>query len=197
MSRFSALVSPSPARAGVAAAPLFAARAPIAQVQPAQDLIEVVGHIEQIRVFGDWAVGSIWSEDRSNVKIKGDMVKELKEGQYYRLSGRMRHHDKYGESLEVMSFAPHVKNDPRAIAKFMVQNFDGIGPKSADKMVRHAIRSADARNWRSCACSCSMSPGKWTGPRPSAKASSTPRLMRPPRPSSSATSPLAWAPSPA
>lgn len=139
MSRFSALVPPSPARTGAAAAPLFPARQPVQQAAPASDLIEVVGYIDSIRVFGNWAFGSVWSEERQTVKITGEMVKELKEGQQYKLSGRTRRHEKYGESLEVLSFAPHVKNDPKAIVKFMEQNFDGIGTKSAEKMVRHAL----------------------------------------------------------
>lgn len=137
MSRFSALVSPATARPAAAGAPLFPPRAPIAQ--ESADLVEVVGYIDNVRIFGDWAYGSIWDEDRKSVKITGEMVKELKPGQQYRVSGRTRYNEKYGESLEVMSFAPHVKLDPRAIAKFMEQNFDGIGPKSADRMVRHAL----------------------------------------------------------
>lgn len=99
----------------------------------------MVGYIDSVRVFGTWAYGSLWTEERKTVKITGEMVKELKEGQQYKLSGRTRHHEKYGESLEVLSFAPHVKNDPKAIVKFMEQNFDGIGTKSAEKMVRHAM----------------------------------------------------------
>jgi exodeoxyribonuclease V alpha subunit len=141
MSRFSALVSPSAAAAaapaqaagGAVVAPLFARRA------PNNDLVEVVGYIDNVRIFGDWAYGSIWSEDRKAVKITGQMVKELQPGQQYRVSGQTRYNEKYGESLEVMSFAPHVSNDPKAIAKFMTQNFDGIGPKSAERMVRHAL----------------------------------------------------------
>jgi exodeoxyribonuclease V alpha subunit len=106
---------------------------------PQEDLIEVVGYLDKIRVFGDWGIGDIWTEDRGSVKITGQMVKTLTEGSQYRLTGRIKRHPKYGDSIDVVTAAPHVRLDPRAIEKYMEANFEGIGPKSAKKMVKHAI----------------------------------------------------------
>lgn len=101
--------------------------------------VEVVGYIDWIRIYGDWGLGSFWTEDRESIKITGQVVKDLKEGHQYRLTGRWKEHPKYGKSIEVLSSAPHIKLDPRAIAKYMVANFDGIGHKSAERMIRHAM----------------------------------------------------------
>lgn len=106
---------------------------------PQNDLIELVGYLDRVRIFGDWGIGDFWTEDRGAVKITGQVVKSLNEGAQYRLTGRRKTHQKYGESVDILSAAPHVRLDPRAIEKYMEANFDGIGAKSAKKMVKHAI----------------------------------------------------------
>lgn len=102
-------------------------------------MYEIVGHLDSVRVFGEWGTGVVWTEDREEVKITGEAVKDLKEGFYYKLAGKDKHHQKYGKSFDVISAMPYVKLDQRAIAKYMEANFEGIGPKSAEKMVKHAL----------------------------------------------------------
>lgn len=137
MSRFANLV------AGAGRAPAMARQstpAPVSVATAAPELEELVGHLAQLRVFnGSWGLGTVWTEARDAVKVTGEAIAELEEGQSYRFSGRSKTHPKYGTSLEVVSALPYVRLDPKAIASYMSKNFDGIGPKSAEKMVKHAL----------------------------------------------------------
>lgn len=100
---------------------------------------KITGLLESFRVFGDWAVGSVWTEDRETVKVTGGALKDLQEGADYTFAGTTRSHPKYGESLEVTAATPYVKLDERAIKKFIERNFKGIGNKTAEKFVSHII----------------------------------------------------------
>ena len=81
----------------------------------------------------------MWSDERKEVKLTGSQVADLQEGADYVVTGVLKSHPKYGESLEVSSARPHVKLNERAIVKFLVANYKGVGPKSAQKYVEALI----------------------------------------------------------
>jgi exodeoxyribonuclease V alpha subunit len=110
------------------------------RTQPAP--IEYAGYVENIRIFNDWAIGKFFVNGKS-ISIKGSAVAELKEGTEYRLTGRMVNHPKYGDSFDVISSAPYVQLDPRAIQKYLVDNFKGIGEKTAKKMVDQIAKDGE------------------------------------------------------
>lgn len=139
MSRFSSLIS-DVGRAPTAARQSAPAPAPARVARAEPQLEELVGHLAQLRVFnGSWGLGTVWTESRDALKVTGEAITDLEEGQSYRFVGRSKTHTKYGTSLEVVSALPYVRLDPKAIASYMSKNFDGIGPKSAEKMIKHAL----------------------------------------------------------
>lgn len=100
---------------------------------------EVNGTIESVRMFSDnWGVARLWSEDRTEIKLTGN-VSDLKEGSDYTITGVERVHPKHGPGIEVQSAKPWVKLESRAIIKFLKDNFKGIGDASARKYVDNVI----------------------------------------------------------
>ena len=93
-------------------------------------------------MFNEWAIGKFFVNGKV-ISIKGQAVAELKEGQEYRLLGRMVNHPKYGDSLDVLSSAPYVKLDQKAIQKYLSANFKGIGEKTAKKMVDSVLAKGE------------------------------------------------------
>lgn len=139
--RAASLATRAQAYATTAPASSIASARPGASATPIKPLRTVTGLLESVRVFGDWAVGSVWSEDRETVKVTGGALKDLQEGAEYTFGGMNRTHPKYGESLEVSVATPFVKLDERAIKKFIERNFKGIGQKTAEKFVAHVVEA--------------------------------------------------------
>lgn len=110
------------------------AMAPIAA--PAQ----LDAHVESIKLFGEWGIANVWGPDITAVTVVGNLVKDLKEGLDYSFSGRVTTHAKYGKRFEAVSATPIIKPNPRAVIKFIAANFDGIGERSAAKLVEAAIK---------------------------------------------------------
>ena len=144
MSRFSrfgagpglASAAKTPGASRPAQMPTFARSIPV-------ETIEYAGYVEQVRVFNEWAIGKFFVEGKV-ISIKGQAVAELKEGSEYRLTGKMVSHPKYGDSFEVLSSAPYVQLDPKAIQKYLSANFKGIGDKTAKKMVDSIAKNGQA-----------------------------------------------------
>lgn len=133
MSRFGSLVSKSSSPA-VSTFQKTAYSAPAAT----EDTVEFSGTLIQMKVFNDWAIGK-FEVGAKTLNVKGNAIAELQEGLDYRLIGRMTDHPKYGASFDVISSAPYVRLDPRAIEKYLVANFKGIGEKTAKKMIKQIM----------------------------------------------------------
>ena len=103
---------------------------------------EWTGTVLFVKTYNEWGLGSILVGNKE-CSIKGEAVASLKEGFDYTLVGNIVNHSKYGESLEVLSAAPYIEPNPRAIEKYLVANFKNIGEKSAKKMVGNITRSDD------------------------------------------------------
>jgi exodeoxyribonuclease V alpha subunit len=94
-----------------------------------------VGIVKSVAIYGDWAVGSMDTQERESLKITGSAVAHLKEGLEYALTGRMKVHPSHGLQLDVVSFEPHIKPDVPSMARFIAANFTGIGKKLAEKFL--------------------------------------------------------------
>jgi len=102
---------------------------------PSVELTEVEGTLSSVRNFNDWAVGLVWTEDREEVRVTGEVVAGLTEGLEYRFSGVTKSHPKHGDSVEVVSYEPVITLDPKAMERYMVKAFKGIGPAKAAKFI--------------------------------------------------------------
>ena len=100
--------------------------------KPAPDETHV-GIVKSVAIYGDWAVGSMDTQERESLKITGSAVAHLKEGLEYALTGRMKVHPAHGVQLDVVSFEPHIKPDVPSMARFIAANFTNIGKKLAEK----------------------------------------------------------------
>jgi exodeoxyribonuclease V alpha subunit len=92
-----------------------------------------VGIVKSVAIYGDWAVGSMDTQERESLKITGSAVAHLKEGLEYALTGRMKVHPAHGLQLDVVSFEPHIKPDVPSMARFIAANYSNIGKKLAEK----------------------------------------------------------------
>ena len=99
------------------------------------ELTEVEGTLSSVRNFNDWAVGLVWTEDREEVRVTGEVIAGLTEGLEYRFSGVTKSHPKHGDSVEVVSYEPVITLDPKAMERYMVKAFKGIGPAKAAKFI--------------------------------------------------------------
>ena len=97
---------------------------------------EVVGRLDNLRTINEWAVGSIWNEERRQMKITGTGLADLTEGLEYVFVGFKKQHPQHGESLEVVAATPHISPNPMAITRFIASNFKGIGLAKADRFVK-------------------------------------------------------------
>lgn len=128
----------------------FAARGTPAK--PAQK--EVIGLVmpDSLKMFSEtWGKARLWGVDSSNPDSKdkdsfaltGDLT-ELKEGHEYIVTGVVKNHPRYGDSIEVTSFQPYLRLNEKAITKYLVDNFKGIGEKSAAKYVEKILADEGA-----------------------------------------------------
>ena len=138
MSRFARFSNPSPSRPAVTRAP---APSPVASIKPA-DTTTKNGVLIKLTTYNNWAIGDFYTGGQ-HLKIKGEAVSQLKEGAEYELIGRMVTHPKYGESLDVLSSTPFVQLNVNAIEKYLSNNFKGVGPKTAKKMIAKVQASTD------------------------------------------------------
>lgn len=109
------------------------------QRAPEQPTEEVVGMLVMVKEFNEWALGTLRTADRQELRVTGESLIGLKEGLEYTFTGRTTEHAKYGEGFEVLSAAPAISANDPAIERYLVKSFDGIGPAKAHKYVQ-AIR---------------------------------------------------------
>lgn len=99
-------------------------------------LEEHSGTIERVQMFNpDWGLATMWTEDRVELKLTGK-VGELREGGDYTITGTLKSHPKYGQSVDILSAKPFVRLEQRAIVRFLKDNFKNIGDASARKFVQ-------------------------------------------------------------
>lgn len=112
------------------------------EVQPSEgpQTEEIIGRLDELRTINDWAVGTIWNEERKQVKITGTGLADLAPGLEYAFVGYVKTHPQHGDSFEVVAATPHISPNPMAIMHFIAANYKGIGLAKADKFVK-AIRS--------------------------------------------------------
>lgn len=104
-------------------------------------LEEVSGVLNSVRVFNDWAIGSLWTQDREEVRLTGSALSGLTEGLEYTFRGVTKA-SKYGEALEVSAYEPVISVDPKALERYMVKSFKGVGPVKAQKYIAGLMESA-------------------------------------------------------
>lgn len=135
LDRFSVFMNKgrAPSSAPVNDRPAF--RSPQPVQAPSKPTTEVTGILISLRVYNNWAIADFYTAG-NHIKIKGEVVAGLKENSEYKIIGTTSVHPTYGESLEVISAAPHVQLNERAIEKFLANNFKGVGEKTAKKAVQ-------------------------------------------------------------
>lgn len=110
------------------------------QVAP---LEEVVGMLERVtKVSEDWSVGSMYSDERKEVKVIGAGLRDLVEGNEYTFKGRFVTHPKYGEQLDVVIALPYVRPDRNSIVRYISKNYKGVGPTTAEKYINTRLATA-------------------------------------------------------
>jgi exodeoxyribonuclease V alpha subunit len=105
------------------------------------DTRRITGTIVQIRMFNaDWGTASLVTDDYEVVKLEGEAVKTLEEQRDYEITGTAKSHPKYGLSYVVVSHTPSIKLNEDAIVKFIADNFEKIGKKTARKFVDAVVQ---------------------------------------------------------
>lgn len=98
----------------------------------------VEGFVESVRMFGDWGKADVWVSKPAQrlVTIVGPAVAQLREGMDYVLIGTWQQNAKYGEQFQLDVAQPQIQPHPAAIAKYIEANFQGVGPKTAQRFVK-------------------------------------------------------------
>lgn len=96
----------------------------------------IVGTLNSVKEFSSWAVGSLWTEDRIEIRVTGESLVGLTEGLEYALKGRRTEHATYGPGFDVDSAQPTISPNDQAIEKFLIRSFKGIGDAKAAKYVK-------------------------------------------------------------
>lgn len=97
---------------------------------------EVIGRLDSLRVINDWAVGQIWNEERSRMKITGKDLAQLQEGLEYTFVGFTKEHPTHGTSLEVVAATPYISPSITSISQFIAKCFPRISLVRADRYVK-------------------------------------------------------------
>lgn len=97
---------------------------------------EVIGTLNSLKEFNGWAVGSLWTEDRKEIRVTGEGLVGLTEGLEYVFKGRLTDHAQYGPGFDVVSVRAAISPNDQAIERFLVRSFKGIGEAKATKYVK-------------------------------------------------------------
>lgn len=104
---------------------------------------EVTGVLGTVRVFNDWAVGTLWTSEREEVRLTGGILSGLTEGLEYRFVGGMKS-SRHGDAIEVTAYEPVISVDVQAIERYFVKSFKGVGPVKAGKYIQDLIEKDKA-----------------------------------------------------
>lgn len=99
-------------------------------------LEDIEGVLATIKEFNGWAVGTLMTTERVEVRITGESLLGLTEGLDYAFKGRPTNHASYGEGFEVVSAQPIIPANDDAVERFLVKSFKGIGKVKAAKYVK-------------------------------------------------------------
>lgn len=100
--------------------------------------VTLIGKLLYIKAFPTgWAVGRINTDEFSEVSVNGNALAGLPEKGVYEFTGMVEQHKTYGLQLKVEAVGLHVPDNREGIAKFLRQNFKGVGQKAAEKIVSH------------------------------------------------------------
>ena len=104
----------------------------------AGERVKLVGKLLHIKAFPTgWAVGRINTDEFSDIGVNGNALAGLPEKSLYEFTGVVEQHKTYGLQLKVEAVGLHVPDNSEGIAKFLRQNFKGVGLKAAEKIVSH------------------------------------------------------------
>lgn len=112
--------------------------APAAEFEQSE---EITGTLSYLKVFGDWGRGTLWTDEREEIRVTGESLALLQEGLEYCLKGRTVTHAVHGEGFDVTSAMPVISPNDKAIEKYLAHSFTGIGAAKAAKYVK-GIREA-------------------------------------------------------
>lgn len=136
-------VAPSPGRLAARSPEQSLSPAAAAAPAPLVQLESFVGVLERVRVINsEWAIGTAYSDERKAVTLVGSGLKDLVEGNEYTFSGTTKNHPKFGLQFDVVSGMPYVRPDRNSIVKYIVKNFKGVGPTTAEKFITSRLESA-------------------------------------------------------
>jgi exodeoxyribonuclease V alpha subunit len=99
-------------------------------------LEEIEGVLATVKVFNNWAVGSVMTSERLEVRVTGEMLSNLVEGLDYKFKGRPTNHAVHGDGFDVVSCEPMIPDNDDAVERFLVKSFTGIGPAKAEKYIK-------------------------------------------------------------
>lgn len=105
------------------------------------EIQEIEGTLNSLRVFNGWAVGSLWTADREEVRVTGESLAGLHEGLEYSFKGKSVTHPVHGEGFAVASAMPVISPNHKAIQKYLVRSFVGIGEVKAEKFIKQTIEN--------------------------------------------------------
>lgn len=100
------------------------------------------GRLRTVRVFNEWGVGTLRDGGGELWRLSGTMLASLKEGLSYRIQAVERRHPVHGVSFEVVAAEPTLDDHERAIARYLVSHFDGVGRAKARRYIA-ALKDAD------------------------------------------------------
>lgn len=107
----------------------------------------VVGILERLtKVSEDWAIGTVYSDERKSVNVVGACLTDLVEGNEYTFSGTTKMHAKFGAQLDVLAAMPYVRPDRASIVKYISRNFKGVGLTTAEKYIDLRMKDAEDKD---------------------------------------------------
>ena len=102
----------------------------------------LVGELDSVRVYGDWALGEVYS-DGERIKITGAAIKDLVIGVSYTFRGEEKTHPKHGPGFDVSSAMPYIAPSRRSLERYLERNFSGVGKVKAAEFVERWIADGD------------------------------------------------------
>ena len=99
------------------------------------EMEEVEGTLSALKVFNGWAVGTLWTSEREEIRVTGESIASLQEGLEYSFKGKTVTHAIHGEGFAVASAMPMISPNDKAIEKYLASSFTGIGVIKAEKYV--------------------------------------------------------------
>ena len=102
----------------------------------AGERVSLIGQLTFLKSFPNgWTIGRIKTDELANFGVTGNSLTGLTVNVVYHFCGLISQHPTYGLQLKVESATLHVPENKEGIAKFLRQNFKGVGKVAAGKIV--------------------------------------------------------------